>query len=487
MCRCRCAAGGQSQIRRRPSQKESNDGMVDNSQLSTLNSQLSTLNSQLSTDFQHEYWHCKFYNELSSCMMRDPYLTSRRSFFTPLFASIAAPFSCVQIANGGVAWNGADNSKNNDEKKIVCFFMDGGLSQIESFDPKPNAPASVRGEFGAIHTALPGVYFSEIWPRLAKVADRMTVIRSIHHRHNEHGFALQCMRTLQNDASRRTPALGSVIQWQSQSTMPVYVGLNDVLNYSGALGTNFRPFALEGPVGKQISAGRNSENGFEINTRMNLLAQLTMASPRGPLDARSRTLVGQQEKIGEILRSPVFQRILDTNTISPATRARYGETSIGEQVLLARNAVNEGMKFTIVNAPGWDMHSNLFAQCRQKVAAVDTAIAAFIEDLDASGQLDSTIVLVTTEFGRSPVVEGTGRGHWPHAMAVLAMGGPIPRGHVIGDTGPDGRESTGIRHAPDDLLASLYKWMNLEWEIMLPGENARLNTSGKAISELGFG
>ena len=400
------------------------------------------------------------------------------------FAAIASPFSCVQIVNGGVAWNGQDDSRNDNQRKIVCFFMDGGLSQIDSFDPKPDAPARIRGEFGAINTSAKGVYFSEIWPRLANVADRMTVIRSIRHRHNEHGFALRCMRTLQNNAGRQTPSLGSVVQWQSQSAMPVYVGLNDALDYSGALGANFRPFSLQGPVGKRISAGRSNGNGSEINARLNLLSQLETASTVAQRDIRSQTLIQQQERIGEILRSPVFQRMLNISSVSAETKTRYGATSIGEQVLLARNAVNEGMKFTIVNIPGWDMHTNLFAQCRQKVAAVDSAIAAFVEDLDACGQLQSTIVLVMTEFGRSPVIEGTGRGHCPQAMSVLAMGGPVPRGHVLGDTGPNGNESIDIRHEPDDLLASLYKWLQLEWEIMLPGENARLNTAGTVISEL---
>lgn len=419
--------------------------------------------------------------------MSDRKQLSRRSFNARLCGVALTPLSCVQIANGMMSWNGQDNTETSNEKKVVCFFLDGGLSHVDSFDPKPDAPVQIRGEFTSIRTSVSGVYFSETWPRLATLADRMTIIRSVHHRHNVHGFALRCMRTLQNNASQHTPALGSVVEWQNQSPLPTYVGLGDHIDYSGALGTNYRPFPLQGPIGSQISRSRQDSNAAKFDDRIRVLSQLNRQSTIKTIDERSKALISQQAKIGEILRSPVYQRMLDTSLFSDTTRLRYGNTKLGEQTLLARNAVNEGMKFTFVNVPGWDMHSNLFAQCRTKVPDVDNAIAAFIEDLEVNGQLDSTIVLVMTEFGRSPTVEGNGRGHWPQAMSILAAGGSIPKGQVLGDTGPKADESNDLRHEPDDLLATIYQWLELDWEIMLPGENARLNTSGTPIPELGLG
>jgi hypothetical protein len=411
----------------------------------------------------------------------------------PLFASV----SSVHLSANEVAWTDKPVNSGGDQRKVVVFFLEGGLSHLESFDPKPDAREEVRGSLGTIQTALPGVVFSSVWPRLAAVADRMTMIRSLHHRHVEHVDAVQCMETLQAEANPQTPVLGSVVQWQDESTLPVYVAMNQHRDGSGALGTQYRPFDLQGPLAKSLqakslqNAGKFSvepisPRGTKLEDRLGLLSTWNdLGSDRGT-DKRTSAIISQRAKIREILASQRFREIMSTSQVSDSDKQRYGETSIGRQAILARNAVRQNMKFIGVNTGGWDMHVNLFSSFADRARPVDAAVASLVEDLDSSGELDSTIVLVLTEFGRSPLIAGTGRGHWPRAMAALACGGPIPRGHVVGDTGPRGEESTFIRHEPNDLLASLYQWLGLDWEMMIPGEDARLNTRGQPIAEIGF-
>ena len=145
------------------------------------------------------------------------------------------------------------------------------------------------------------------------------------------------------------------------------------------------------------------------------------------------------------------------------------------------------MRYVVVDVPGWDMHTHLAEGCRKKMPPVDRAIAALLDDLNSSGLLKTTLVLVTTEFGRGPDISSDakpGRGHWADAMSFLVAGGPVPGGHVVGDTGPEGRKSEAVSHLPDDLSASLYAWLGMDWDVLLPGEDAVLNTHGSPIKEL---
>jgi hypothetical protein len=412
---------------------------------------------------------------------------SRRQAIGQMLLAAAAPLSSVRIASGQVAWNGKSPASQTPTPKVVCFFLDGGLSHLDSFDPKPDALVGIRGELHSIPTSVSGVHFSELWPKLALMADRMAVLRSLHHRHNEHGFARRCMHTLQQDSGRQTPSLGSVVQWQSRAHLPVHVCLPNIEDYSGALGTEFRAFPLLGPVGKQIARTAADPDEHGVDDRLALLSRLNTVQSGRAANARMQSLQRQQQKIRDILHSPVYRDMIDTTQVPDKVKQRFGDSEPGRLALLARNAVAAQMQFTVVNLPGWDMHTAIFDKMRAKAPAVDVAIAAFLEELEAIGEWDSTVVLVASEFGRSPAVEsGGGRGHWPGAMSILAAGGPIPKGLVIGDTGLRGEQSESIAHRPEDLLASLYRWLKLDWELFLPGENARLNTTGTAISQLGI-
>jgi hypothetical protein len=409
----------------------------------------------------------------------------RRDFGKLLPAPLATGLSGICVADDRHAAV-SDLPLPRPARRLVCFFLDGGLSHLESFDPKPEASESIRGEFETIKTSAPGVMFSEHWRRMAQIADRITVLRSVHHRHNEHGFAVRCMHCLQENASPKTPSVGAVVQWQSGARLPVHICLPDLPDYSGALGTQYRAFPVMGPVAGHFSA-QAADNRGNLDTRFRRLALLNqIQSTRAGSNRRSVNLIEQQQSVEQMVQSPVYRNLVDLSQHSSTMIQRYGDTPEGQLARLAWNAVQQEMQYTVVNFGGWDMHTNLFQSSRTRIPPVDAAIAAFIEDLDTSGQLASTLVLVLTEFGRSPVVEGTGRGHWPRACSLIVAGGPVPRGQVVGHTGSQGENSETLRHTPDDLLASIYRWLNLDWHLMLPGEDARLNTAGSPIVELGL-
>ncbi len=410
---------------------------------------------------------------------------TRRTALQATLWPLAAQLSTVCVSRAGLQWNGQDDSQNP-APSVVCFFFDGGLSHLDSFDVKPKAPADVRGEFSAIQTAVPGLVFSEMWPETAKLADRLTILRSLRHRHAEHDMARRCMHTLNDNAGTRTPSLGSVLQWQSGSRLPTYVSAPDLPDYTGALGSEYRSLALQGPVARRIL--QLGQEPGTLTKRLNQLQRLQNLNP--DTDAGTDTLRRQQTTVREILESPVYRRMVDTKSLGDTLHDRYGRNDTGRMVLLARNALLEGMRFVVVNLSGWDMHRRIFESSQKRMPPADQALAALIQDLEDSGRLQHTVVLLMTEFGRTPRIvqrEGTpGRDHWPHAMNLLLAGGPVPRGQVIGDTGPLGEECTTVQHAPGDLAASLYKWLKLDWEVMLPGEDARLNTSGTPIAQLEF-
>jgi len=372
---------------------------------------------------------------------------------------------------------------------VICFFLDGGLTHLDSFDPKPTAPREIRGEFAAIATSVPGLQFSENWPELSRLADQLTVLRSVSHRHMEHGSATRCMHAMKEAVDQRTPALGAVLEWQLKSELPQYVSIPSLRDYSGTLGAEYQSYAVLGPVGQSLKNGDTvSLRGFRH--RLNLLDQLRLLQQKHPEAGDSVSLLNQQRKVRAVLESEAFQRIVQVDAAEPQDRERFGDSETAKMAVMARNANREGIRFVVVNLPGWDMHGNLIESSRRMMPDVDCAVSGILKDLKDSGRLETTLVLVMSEFGRSPEMDNSGpspgRHHWPHAMSLIFAGGPVPKGQVIGDTGAHGHESEIIRHKPDDLSATLYKWLGLDREIFLPGEGALLNTAGSVISELGF-
>ena len=395
-----------------------------------------------------------------------------------------------------------------DRVNCILIWLDGGPSHYETFDPKPDAPSEVRGEFRPIKTAVPGVYFSECVPKLAAVADKFTVLRSVCHKDPNHGGGNHYMMT---GAPTPVPvgcgafvtfhpSFGSVVSWKRgiRDGLPAYATMPEMSRSGGPnfLGAQHAPFVIGGyPNSKsfkvrdvvlpaEVSEGRNASRQ-KLRESLDRLARTAGAAAEDPaagFDSYYRQGLS-------LVTSPQAQAAFDISKEPDAVRDLYGRNDFGQRLLLARRLVEVGVSFVTCYSGGWDHHTKIFKSYKgPQVANLDQGISALITDLAQRGLLDSTLVFCLGEFGRTPKVnKDGGRDHWPHAMSILAAGAGIPGGQVVGATDAKGFYASDNVHSPEDFAASLYTKMGID-----PTEHLNTNTGrpvqlvngGKPIKEL---
>ncbi|MBI3880461.1 MAG: DUF1501 domain-containing protein [Verrucomicrobia bacterium] len=395
-------------------------------------------------------------------------------------------------------------------EQVNCIFiwLDGGPSHYELFDPKPDAPKEIRGEFKSIPTAVPGTHFSECVPKLAKVADKFTAIRSICHKDPNHGGGNHYMMT---GAPTPVPvgcgafvtfhpSFGSVVSYKRglRSGLPGYMTLPSVTRSGGSnfLGSEHAPFVIGGsPESKdfkvrdvvlppEISDGR-ALNRQELRKSLDRLARIEAKAAEDPALGFDSFY---QQGI-DLVTSPKAQAAFDISKESDKTREAYGRTDLGQRLLLARRLVEVGVSFVTVNYGGWDHHTKIFETLKGEFnGKFDQGLSALITDLDTRGLLDSTLVLALGEFGRTPKVnKDAGRDHWPHAMSVFAAGAGVPRGMVLGATDAKGYYAAENVHSPEDFACTLYTKLGIDPHQVLHTNTGRpvpLVNGGSPIREL---
>jgi hypothetical protein len=389
----------------------------------------------------------------------------------------------------------------------ILIWLDGGPSHFETFDPKPTAPVDVRGELKSIPTSLPGVHFAESIPKLAKIANKFTVIRSVCHKDPNHGGGNHYMMT---GAPTPVPvgcgafvtfhpSYGSVVSWTRgiRGGLPAYMTMPQMSRSGGPnfLGARHAPFIISGSPNRsdfrvrdvvlpaQIAAGREM-------TRQQLRQQLDRLTRLG--EAAEDPVVGfdaNYQQALSLVTSSQAQEAFDISRESDAVRDEYGRNDFGQRLLLARRLVEVGVSFVTCYSGGWDHHTKVFTSFKgAQAASLDRGISALINDLDRRGLLDSTLVLCLGEFGRTPKVnKDAGRDHWPHAMSILTAGAGVPRGQVIGATDAGGYYACDNVHSPEDFAASLYTKMGVDPDQLLynnTGRPVQLVNGGQPIKEL---
>lgn len=367
-------------------------------------------------------------------------------------------------------------------RSCILVFHYGGPSQLETFDPKPNAPAEVRGEYGVIDTAVPGVQITEHWPLMALLMDRVGLIRSVHHpmrNHNSAAAEILTGRTpaggdleLLADDARACPTLGSAVSFglgQRAHTLP-YVALPYTMynvvqlpgQTPGFLGGRFDRFQVEGNPNApnfQVSALQQQRGAKGIEARHALLQSLDAATD----DDTQRRMRGYQERALELISSESVRRSFDIDQEPAETRDRYGRTLLGQCALLARRLVEGGVNVVAVfdgqhngQDANWDSHTTLFPRHKQLIPPADRALSALIGDLEERGLLESTLVVSLGEFGRTPKINGSaGRDHWPDCQTVLLAGGGVRGGSVYGASDRIAAYPAIDPVTPGDLLATI--------------------------------
>ena len=418
--------------------------------------------------------------------------------FVDLLRSRAHAFEAARAAGG------SSPSKVN----CILIWLDGGPSHYETFDPKPDAPSEIRGELKPIKTAVPGIHFCEVIPKLASVADKFTVIRSVCHKDPNHGGGNHYMMT---GAPTPVPvgcgafvtfhpSYGSVVSWSRgvRDGMPAYMSMPQVSRSGGPnfLGAKHAPFVIDGYPNSPSFRVRDVTLPAEISTGR----ELSRRQLRQSLDRLSRTAdaAAQDPANGfdshyqqalDLVSSKPAQEAFDLSKEPEAVRAMYGRNDFAQRLLLARRLVEAGVSFVTCYSGGWDHHTNLFKSYKgSQVAALDQGLSALIVDLDRRGLLESTLVFCLGEFSRTPKVnKDGGRDHWPHAMSILAAGAGIPRGHVVGATDAKGYHASLNVHSPEDFAATLYTKMGVDPTQHLHaagGRPVQLVAGGRPIGEL---
>lgn len=390
----------------------------------------------------------------------------------------------------------------------ILVWLDGGPSHYETFDPKPDAPSEIRGAFQTIPTAVPGIRFSEAVPELAKTADRFTVIRSLCHKDPNHGGGNHYLMTGTPTPVPVAcgafvtfhPSFGSVVSWKrgQHEGLPPYVSLPSVTRSGGPnlLGGKHAPFVIDGSPNSASFKVRDVVLPFDISegraaARRDLRAALDgMKRYTDRLAEDPAVTFDQYFQQGvDLVLSAKAQAAFDLSREDEKVRESYGRNDFAQRLLMARRLVEVGVSWVTVNYGGWDHHTKLFdAYKGDHVKNMDRGLAALIRDLEERGLLDSTLVVLLGEFGRTPKVnKDAGRDHWPHAMSILMAGAGCPRGAVIGATDAKGYAAAENVYRPEDFAASLYTKMGIDPNQILHTNTGRpvpLVNNGRRIKEL---
>jgi hypothetical protein len=390
----------------------------------------------------------------------------------------------------------------------ILVWLDGGPTHYETFDPKPKAPKEIRGEFDAIETRTPGMYFSQELKKLASISDKLAVVRSICHNQGNHGAGNHYMMT---GAPTRIPvgcgafvsfhpSLGSTVAYMRREelgALPGYFSMPSMSRSGGPnfLGAKYAPFVVGDDPNRERFRVRDVAlpNGLtegRFSDRRSLRADLdTLARFADP--AASDPVVAQDSYVQQgydLVTSPQAQRAFDINLESDRVRDRYGRNSFGQRALLARRLVEAGVPFITLYEGGWDHHTNLFPSLKKRLPGFDQTVSNLIQDLDERGLLETTLVIVLGEFGRTPQInKDGGRDHWSNAMSVMFAGCGTPGGQVVGATDPRGYSAVERVLSPENFASTVYHKLGIDPDHILynpQGRPAHLVSDPTPIQEL---
>jgi uncharacterized protein (DUF1501 family) len=378
-------------------------------------------------------------------------------------------------------------------KAVIQIFLWGGMSHIDTWDPKPNAGRDYTGDLAqAIPTSADGMQIGMLFPKLARQADKFSLIRSMTHHNNAHETAAYLMQTGHAPGERCAyPSVGAVFALLKGSSykglIPPYVVLTQAqgrFSEEGFLGPKFKPFATGGDPNAQrfevegvIARGvtdEHQQSRRELLTRVNTLGNAMSASPQIAAAENAR------KQAYELILG-ASRDVFDLSKEKAELRDRYGRFTFGQDCLAARRLIEAGIPYVVINFPGgWDTHHNHFETMRRQCPQLDQGLAALLEDLKEHGLLDSTIVWCSGEFGRTPKVDwqppfNGGRGHWGNVFSVLVAGGGFKGGHVVGSSDDKAQEVKDRPVYPVDLLGSIYHLAGIDTHTRLPhpmGEEA---------------
>ena len=399
----------------------------------------------------------------------------------------------------------AESTKGSQPAKDVsCLFIwtHGGTSHHDTLDPKPEAPPAVRGPFGVIDTAVPGVKFSEICPKMARELGRFAVLRGWNPQNGSHGTAdAWCMSGRKFNPAVTYPCYGSVVSQQLgfKSALPPFVQLGTSIDrrfgggVPGVLGLEHSAFEIVAdPNAAQFDVRDiTPPKGVDmsrVDRRRNMLGKIDALQRQTDLQPSAFDALDEHFKTAfNMITAPETKRAFDVEAEDPRLRDRYGRTRFGQSLLIGRRLIQAGVRFVTVADPGWDTHANNFTSLKEtRIPPVDTALPELLIDLEQNGMLDSTLVVWMTDFGRTPKINSaSGRDHWASAGFCVMAGAGVPGGSVLGATDDQGERPIRNQYFTDDIAATIYTKLGLPLDLVVSapdGRPVRLN-EGHVIRE----
>jgi uncharacterized protein (DUF1501 family) len=431
--------------------------------------------------------------------MRDCEGIHRREFLrvgalTGLGLSLPALFSAKEaLARAG---------KKTRDANCIVIWSRGGTSHHDTFDPKPDAPLSVRGEFKAIDTAIPGIKFTEVAPRMARELKRFALLRSWNPRNGSHGAADSYVLSGQPfNPNFVYPTFGSIVAHQKgfKTKMPPFVQLGDNVDRTfgggtaGYLGIVHNPFEILADPNAPTFTARDITPPREItprrlDRRRRMLTQVDALQRQADLQPSGFSSLDKHFQAAlSLITAPETKRAFDVGSEDPRLRDQYGRNRFGQSLLLARRLIEAGVRFVTVSDGGWDTHADNFRALKNsRMPPVDQGLPALLADLESRGLLASTLVVWLTDFGRTPQINSAGgRDHWATAGFAIMAGAGTPGGAVLGKTDDEGGQPTHNEYLSEDIGATIYTKLGIPLDLITKTADdrpIRLN-HGKVIKE----
>ena len=368
----------------------------------------------------------------------------------------------------------AADSRIDQGRSAVLVFLGGGPAHQDTFDMKPNAPEEYRGQFQPVQTSVPGIQICEHLPKLARRADRYALLRGITHSLADHGLGTRYLMT----GNLPTPVVdypmyGSVVskEFPAPPDLPSFVSIERPVEGPGYLGAEYGPLSTgEKPrYGQPFRVRGLTLDGTmtldRYRKRRNLAHDIDTAfGEYESLDESVRSLDRFSEQAYQIISSSKARSAFDLTLESDREVDRFGRHEFGQSLLLTTRLIEAGVRFVTVLLEGWDTHQDNFNQLgRELLPNLDQSLSAMLDRFDEQGRLESTAMLVTGEFGRTPKVnKNAGRDHWARAMCSLMTGGDVLPGQVIGETDDKAEGPVGDGFSPDDLAASFFQNIGID-------------------------
>jgi hypothetical protein len=429
---------------------------------------------------------------------------TRRSFLTVGslgLAGLALP-DVLRARSQAASSSGRDTA-------VIFIWLDGGPTHMDTYDLKMEAPKEYRGEMKPTKTNVPGIDICDLMPEQAKVMDRLSIVRSLHHKTGDHFAGAHWMTTgyFGSTAANRTPMYPSVgaitahVRGPNQSGVPAYVGVPYARTvgltpgyFSGAyLGTATNPFQVQSDPNSRNFSVKNLQlpSGVtmaQLEDRKELLKHFDSLKREAEQSGTLESMDKFQQDAYELISGGRARQAFDIGSEDPRLRDRYGRHNWGQSCLLARRLVEAGVTFVNVHMGGWDHHGKIFPAMRRLLPILDRAVGTLVADLADRGMHEKVAICICGEFGRTPRVNGgAGRDHWGQSGFCVLGGGGIKGGRVVGSTTLKGERPRERPVGPGDMLATLYHILGIDLRQTFTDHSGRPHpvlNKGQAIAEL---